>query len=75
MGFDLFTVNGALKGLSFGLHPAAAILAGVVTRVGSGILRDILTSEVPFALHRRPPPYIVTALLGSGLIVQLSTMS
>ena len=70
VGLGLFTVDGALKGLSFGLHPAAATLTGV----GGGILRDVLASEVPLVFRRRSPFYVVAALLGSGLIVWLSTM-
>ena len=74
VGLGLFTVDGALKGLSFGLHPAAATLTGVVTGVGGGILRDVLASEVPLVFRRRSPFYVVAALLGSGLIVGLATM-
>ena len=74
VGLGLFTVDGALKGLSFGLHPAAATLTGVVTGVGGGILRDVLASEVPLVFRRRSPFYVVAALLGSGLIVWLATM-
>ena len=55
VGLGLFTVDGALKGLSFGLHPAAATLIGVVTGVGGGILRDVLASEVPLVFRRRSP--------------------
>ena len=74
VGLGLFTVDGALKGLAFGLHPAAAVLAGVVTGVGGGILRDVLASEVPLVFRRRSPFYVVAALLGSGLIVWLASM-
>ena len=74
VGLGLFTVDGALKGLAFGLHPAAAVLTGVVTGVGGGILRDVLASEVPLVFRRRSPFYVVAALLGSGLIVWLASM-
>mgnify|MGYP001677747984 CR=1 FL=1 len=74
VGLGMFTVDGALKGLAFGLHPAAAVLAGVVTGVGGGILRDVLASEVPLVFRRRSPFYVVAALLGSGLIVWLASM-
>ena len=74
VGLGLFTVDGALKGLAFGLHPAAAVLTGVVTGVGGGILRDVLASEVPLVFRRRSPFYVVAALLGSGQIVWLASM-
>ena len=68
----MFTVDGALKGLAFGLHPASAVVVGVITGVGGGILRDILAREVPIVFRWRSPLYVVPALLGGALIVGLS---
>ena len=72
VGLGMFTVDGALKGLAFGLHPASAVVVGVITGVGGGILRDILAREVPIVFRWRSPLYVVPALLGGALIVGLS---
>ena len=72
VGLGMFTVDGALKGLAFGLHPASAVVVGVITGVGGGILRDILAREVPIVFRWRSPLYVVPALLGVALIVGLS---
>src|SRR3954466_7471754 len=46
-GLSLFCVTGALKGLAFGLGPVPAALMGMLTGIGGGVLRDILTGRVP----------------------------
>lgn len=66
-GLALFAVSGALKALAVGLNPAAAILLGVVTGVGGGILRDVLVSEVPAVL--RGELYASAALAGAATVV------
>ena len=63
VGLGMFTVDGALKGLAFGLHPASAVVVGVIT----GVAR-----EVPIVFRWRSPLYVVPALLGGALIVGLS---
>ena len=63
----VFAVSGALKTLAAGLNPAAAVLLGVVTGVGGGMLRDILTSEVPVIL--RGEVYASAALAGAAVVV------
>ncbi len=46
-GLALFAVSGALKALSFGLNPLAAVLLGMLTGIGGGMLRDVLITEIP----------------------------
>jgi uncharacterized membrane protein YeiH len=46
-GLALFCITGTLKALSFGMNPVAAVLLGVTTSVGGGLLRDITANEVP----------------------------
>ncbi|MDO5066733.1 MAG: trimeric intracellular cation channel family protein [Propionibacteriaceae bacterium] len=74
IGLGLFVVDGALKGLQYGLHPVSATLLGAVTGVGGGILRDVLASEVPLVFRRHSRLYVVPALLGSALIVTIETV-
>jgi len=69
----LFTVVGTLKGLELGATPVAAALVGVMTGVGGGVLRDLLTAEVPVVLQDRQL-YAIPALLGAAATVVLAEL-
>lgn len=69
-GLGLFCVTGALKGLAFGLHPAAAALMGLLTGIGGGIARDVLAGRVPIVL--RAELYAIPALVGAAATVLLA---
>ncbi len=60
----LFAVVGTLKGLQFDSGLVAAVFVGTITGVGGGVLRDLLTAEVPAVLHHREL-YAVPALVGA----------
>ena len=66
-GLGLFAVSGALKALDFGLNPVAAILLGMLTGIGGGMLRDTLLAQVPTVL--RSELYAVAALVGASVVV------
>ena len=66
-GLALFAVSGALKASAFGLNPLAAVLLGVLTGIGGGMLRDVLVTEVPTVLHAEL--YAVAALAGAAVVV------
>jgi uncharacterized membrane protein YeiH len=66
-GLGLFAVAGALKALAFQLNPLAAVLLGVVTGIGGGVVRDVLVAEVPTVLHAEL--YAVAALAGAAVVV------
>jgi uncharacterized membrane protein YeiH len=66
-GLALFAVSGTLKALDLGLNPVAAMLLGVLTGVGGGMLRDVLVSEVPAVL--RGELYASAALAGAAVVV------
>ena len=66
-GLALFAVSGALKALAAGLNPVTAMLLGVLTGVGGGMLRDMLVSEVPAVL--RGELYASAALAGTAVVV------
>lgn len=68
-GLALFCVTGASKALDHGLGPAQAVMIGVTTAVGGGILRDLLASEVPTVLRHGTEFYAVAAFLGATLAV------
>jgi uncharacterized membrane protein YeiH len=66
-GLALFAVSGAVKAFAFGLNPLAAIVLGMLTGIGGGMLRDLLVSEIPTVL--RADLYAVAALAGASVTV------
>jgi len=66
----LFSVVGTTKGLEYGTTLTAAVIVGVMSGVGGGVLRDLLSGEVPVVLHHRQL-YAIPALLGSTAIAVL----
>jgi uncharacterized membrane protein YeiH len=66
-GLALFAVSGAQKALAFGLNPLMAALLGMLTGVGGGMVRDVLTAEIPAVL--RADLYAIAALAGAAVVV------
>ena len=66
-GLALFAVSGAEKALNFHLGPVTAVLLGMLTGIGGGIVRDLLSAEVPSVL--RGDIYAVAALTGAAVVV------
>ena len=67
LGLGLFAVSGARKALEYGLDAVPAMVVGVLTAVGGGVVRDLLVTEVPRVL--REEVYALAALLGAGIVV------
>ena len=67
VGLSVFAVSGALKALAFGLNPLAAVLLGMLTGIGGGMVRDVLVTEIPTVLHAEV--YAVAALAGAAVVV------
>jgi uncharacterized membrane protein YeiH len=69
-GLAAFAVGGSLKAATtLGVSPIAAVLVGVITAVGGGVIRDVLAGQVPEVLRREL--YALPALLGSVVVVLL----
>lgn len=66
-GLALFAVTGASKALAFGLSPVMAVLLGMLSGIGGGIVRDVLVAQVPVVL--RSDLYAVAAAAGAGAVV------
>jgi uncharacterized membrane protein YeiH len=69
-GLALFCITGTLKALTAGLNPVAAVLLGVTTAVGGGLLRDITANEVPQLFDARDL-YALPAFSGAALTAAL----
>jgi uncharacterized membrane protein YeiH len=63
-GLCLFAVTGTQKALAWGLDPLMAAILGMITCIGGGVARDLLTVQVPTVL--RTELYAVAALAGAG---------
>ncbi|TCO51569.1 putative membrane protein YeiH [Kribbella antiqua] len=66
-GLALFCVTGALKAINAGLSPFSAALLGMISGIGGGVIRDILSGRVPVVL--RSEIYATPAFLGAGIVV------
>ena len=66
-GLALFAVSGAGKALAFGAGPVAAMLLGMLTGIGGGMVRDVLVREIPTVL--RTELYAIAALIGAAAVV------
>ncbi|HKR46752.1 MAG TPA: trimeric intracellular cation channel family protein [Paraburkholderia sp.] len=67
IGLGLFAVSGAQKALSYGHNAEVAVLLGVLTAVGGGVVRDVLLVRVPLILQREI--YASAALVGAVIQV------
>jgi uncharacterized membrane protein YeiH len=67
LGLSLFAVTGARKALEFGHNNEVAILLGMITAIGGGMLRDILLNRIPVILEKEI--YASAALVGAGVVV------
>ncbi|MGI2169057.1 trimeric intracellular cation channel family protein [Shewanella sp. MF05960] len=68
-GLALFTVIGAEKALLMGLSGMIAVVMGLITGVGGGIIRDLLCRQVPMVL--RTEIYATASIVG-GICYTLS---
>jgi uncharacterized membrane protein YeiH len=66
LGLCLFAVIGTQKALAYGLEPVMAAILGMITCIGGGVMRDLLTLQVPLVL--RAELYAVAALAGAGTV-------
>lgn len=67
VGLGFFAVVGAHKALLHTGHVEAAILLGIVTAVGGGVMRDVLLNRVPVILAKEI--YALAALLAAVIQV------
>ncbi len=66
VGLALFAVVGARKAIDYGIHPVMAALMGMLTGIGGGMVRDVLSGEVPFVL--KGDLYALAALAAGAVV-------
>ena len=70
LGFGCYAVVGVEHGLNAQLPVLAAIMTGVVTACGGGLLRDVLVRDEPL-LFKPGQLYVLAALIGASLFTLL----
>lgn len=73
-GLALFTMLGTEKALTFSASNIAAVVLGVITGVAGGMIRDVLTGEVPLVLRAGIYLYATAALCGAVNFVILTLL-
>lgn len=67
LGLGIYAVVGAHKALLFGHNIEVAIVLGMVTAVGGGVVRDMMLNRVPIILQKEI--YALAALVGAAIQV------
>lgn len=70
LGLALFTISGTRIAESMNVSPGVCILMGCITGVAGGVIRDVLSAEIPLLLRDREL-YATAAIAGSTTYVGL----
>ena len=73
LGIGLFTILGIEKSLEIGLSPIVAIMMGIVSAVFGGVLRDVLSNDVPMVFRKEI--YAFACLSGALVYLGLNHFS
>lgn len=65
LGVAMFTIIGTEKALGCGVHPIIAAIMGMFSAVMGGVLRDVLTNEIPVIFRKE---IYATACLAGALL-------
>ncbi|GGZ19540.1 membrane protein [Echinicola pacifica] len=72
LGIALFSVLGAEKALSLGVHPIIAAMMGMFSAVMGGVIRDTLTNATPILLKKEV--YATACLSGAIMFIVLQDL-
>ena len=72
VGLAIFAVSGTRLAMTFDIPAVSAVLLGVLTAVGGGLLRDLLSDTMPLILHR--DLYATAAVIGSVTLLVLDRL-
>jgi uncharacterized membrane protein YeiH len=65
IGLALYSIIGIKKALMYDMSPVVAIMLGTVSAVFGGVLRDVLTNQIPLIFRKEI--YAILSILGGGL--------
>jgi len=68
LGIGLFTILGIQIALSYDLRVEACLIMGVISAVFGGVIRDVLTNEIPLIFRRE---IYASACLAGGIVYLL----
>ena len=71
LGLGFFSVVGVTMALELRLPSAVAVLMGVVTATGGGIMRDLLVVEIPVVFRHGTTLYTTSAFAGAVVFILL----
>lgn len=71
LGLGFFSVVGVTMALELQLPSAVAVLMGVVTATGGGIMRDLLVNEIPVVFRHGTTLYTTSAFAGAVVFAVL----
>jgi len=71
LGLGFFSVVGVTLALDAKLPSAVAVLMGVVTATGGGIIRDLLINEIPVVFRHGTTLYTTSAFAGAIVFIGL----
>lgn len=69
MGLALFAILGAEKAVALDLPAVIVVMMAMVTGCAGGMIRDIITREIPLILHRDGELYATCALAGASFFM------
>ncbi|NRA11647.1 MAG: trimeric intracellular cation channel family protein [Crocinitomicaceae bacterium] len=73
IGIGLFTILGLEVALDHGLYPVIAIMMGVVSAVFGGVMRDVLSNQVPLIFRKEI--YAFACFAGALVYIELDYLS
>ncbi len=65
-GLGIFAATGTQTAIAHGIPPVMAAVLGMVSGIGGGMVRDVLTAQVPVVL--RAEIYALAALAGAAVV-------
>ena len=73
-GLAFFVISGARIAQQLDVHAISVVVMGVLTGVVGGVIRDVLTAEIPMILHRGEL-YATAAITGAAVFLVLVALS
>jgi uncharacterized membrane protein YeiH len=69
LGIAMFTIVGAEKAMSLNVNPVIAAIMGMFSAVMGGVIRDVLTNEIPIIFKKEV--YATACLAGAAIYLTL----